>query len=85
MGNIAIKTQGVKGGSPKYKEKIGYVNAFLRNPEDYILVDDFEGAGKTYKQRELTNILIVKNGKTLFDGNKYELFSILENNLNKAI
>jgi len=77
MSNISVKTQGVKGGNPQYKEKVGYVNTFLRHSEDYILVDDFEGFGNSYRKRELTNIQIVQNGATLFEGNKYELFKIL--------
>lgn len=75
---IAVKTQGVKGGNIQYKEKIGYVTTFLSHAEDFITVDDFEGYGKNYKKRELTEIKIVQNGVVLFSGTKYELFEILK-------
>ena len=78
MSSISVKTQGVKGGSIQYKEKIGYVTTFLRHSEDFIAVDDFEGHGNSYKKRELTEIRIVQNGVVLFSGTKYELFEILK-------
>ena len=43
-----------------------------------IVVDDYEGAGSTYKKRDLQQIKITNNGDTLFDGNKYELFNLLK-------
>ena len=60
MSNISLKTTGIKGTAPQYKEKIGRVVTFLRNDQDYITIDDFGG---TYKQRELTNIEVYNNGK----------------------
>ncbi len=83
MKNLAIKTQNTKGNEPKYTENLGYVTTFLRHSGDKITVDDFEGQGDSYKQREFTKIEIVNNGETLFSGDKYELFEILrfyENN-----
>lgn len=79
MNNISLKTQGIRGGAATYKEKVGYVTTFLKHLEDRIVIDDFEGFGNTYKQRELTNIEVYNNGKLLFSGDKYELFNILEN------
>jgi hypothetical protein len=78
MKNIWIETQGVKGGKTQSKE-VGFLIACLRHEEDRITIDDFEGYGETYKQRELQHIEIIKNGKVLFSGDKYELFNILEN------
>lgn len=84
MSNISLKTTGVRGTTPQYKEKIGRVVTFLKHDQDYITIDDFEGFGDTYKQRELTNIEVYNNGKLLFSGDKYELFNILENaNINR--
>ena len=78
MKNLAIKTQNTKGNEPQYKENLGLVTTFLRHSEDFIVVDDFQGAGEDYKQRELTEIQIYQNGKLLFSGDKYELFKKLQ-------
>ena len=76
--NIYIETQGVKGGKTQTKE-VGFLIACLRHEQDRITIDDFEGFGDDYKQRELQKIEIIQNGKVLFSGDKYELFEILKN------
>lgn len=78
MRNISIETQGVKGGKTTKSSPLGSVQTFLRHEQDFIFIDDFQGFGQTYKQRELTRITIVRNGDVLFCGDKYELFKILE-------
>ena len=78
MKNLAVKTQSKKGNAPQYKENLGYITTFLRHSEDYIIVDDFEGAGENYKQRELTDIRVYQNGTLIFDGNKYDFFEQLK-------
>ena len=77
MENINITIQGVKGGQTK-TQNIGYLMACLRHEADRIIIDDYEGTGNNYKQRELQNIEIIENGKVLFSGNKYELFEQLK-------
>lgn len=76
--NIHIETQGVKGGKTK-TQKVGYLIVCLRHDQDIISIDDFEGQGSNYKQRELQEIKVIQNGEILFEGNKYELFEILKN------
>jgi hypothetical protein len=76
MNNIAITTQGVKGGSTKC-QKVGYALIELRHDQDRITIDDFEGRGENYKQREQQLIEIIQNGKVLFSGSKHELFELL--------
>ena len=78
MKNLAVKTQNKKGGAIQYKENLGYVTTFIRHSEDYIVVDDFDGAGETYKQRELTEIRVYQNGTLIFEGNKYDFFEQLK-------
>ena len=78
MENLKVTTQGVKGGNTK-TEKVGYAMLELRHEQDRIIVDDFQGSGDSYKQRELQQIQIIQNGKVLFNGDKYELFKILTN------
>jgi len=77
MKNINITTQGVKGKETK-SQNVGYLLACLRHEQDRIVIDDFEGQGSDYKQRELQKIEIIQNGKVLFNGDKYELFEKLK-------
>lgn len=76
--NIHLETQGIKGGKTK-TQKVGYLIACLRHYQDRITIDDFEGQGANYKQREMQQIEIIQNGEVLFSGDKYELFGILRN------
>lgn len=77
MENILIETQGIKGGQAK-SQIVGYVLACLRHSQDRIIIDDYQGQGDSYKQRELQLIEIIENGKILFSGDKYELFEKLK-------
>ena len=75
--NITITTQGIKGSNTK-TNKAGYALIELRHDQDRITIDDFEGQGRSYRQRELQRIEIIQDGKLLFSGSKYELFDILK-------
>ena len=78
MKNLAIKTQKKTGNEPKYQENLAFVTTFINHSEDYIVVDNFEGQGDSYKQRELSEISIFENGVLIFSGSKYELFEQLK-------
>lgn len=78
MKNIAVKTQNSKGGTPLYKENLGYVTTFIGHSADSIVVDAFEGQGDDYKRRELMEIRIYNNDELVFKGSKYELFEKLK-------
>lgn len=78
MDNIKYSVRGIKGYKPEPQKTAGYVCVDLRHKDDYISVDDFQGYGSNYEQRELTQIKIVQNGTILFKGSKYELFEILK-------
>ena len=78
MKNLAVKTQNKKGNAPQYKENLSFATTFIRHSEDYIVVDDFEGVGENYKQRELTEIRVYHNGKLIFKGDKYDFFEQLK-------
>ena len=78
MAQLNIKTQGIRGGNPQYKENIAAAALILGHSEDKIVVDVFDGQGATYQRRETESIEIIQNGKVLFSGNKYELFEILK-------
>ena len=73
MKNLGVKIQGVRGGNPQYKEKVGYVTTFFPNNNNRISVDNFEGYGTHYKQREEALITIQIEGDLLFEGTKQEL------------
>ena len=78
MKNLAIKTQKSSGNEPKYQENLALVTTFINHSEDYIVVDNFEGYGDSYKQREVSEIKIFENGVLIFSGSKYELFEQLK-------
>ena len=78
MKNLAIKTQKSSGNEPKYQENLAFVTTFINHSEDYIVVDNFEGYGDSYKQREVSEIKIFENGVLIFSGSKYELFEQLK-------
>ena len=80
MKNISAKIQNKKGNEPKYKENLGFIATFLRHDEDIIIVDDFQGLGENYRQRELTEIRVYQNGKLIFEGDKYDFFEQLKKN-----
>lgn len=73
MKYLEIETENAKGNEPKFKENLGKVTTFLGHHEDKITVDFFQGAGDSYKQREIAEIQIFHNGTLLFKGDKYEL------------
>lgn len=78
MKNISAKIQNKKGNEPKYEENLGFISTFLRHDEDIIIVDDFQGLGENYRQRELTEIRVYQNGELIFEGNKYDFFEQLK-------
>jgi len=77
MSNLAVTIENRRGGKTKTVSNLGYIQVALRHPDDEIVIDDFEGSGESYKQREMTEIRIYQNGEKLFAGSKLELFDLL--------
>ena len=73
MKNLSAKIQNKKGNEPKYKENLGFIATFLRHDEDIIIVDDFQGVGENYRQRELTEIRVYQNGKIKINEEKKDI------------
>jgi hypothetical protein len=67
MEKLEIKTR-VKSREPHYTQNLDSVTTFLRHDEDKIIVED----------AEVVIIQVIHNGKVIFNGDKYELFKILE-------
>lgn len=64
--NLSIKTQGIQGKDTHWKERIGYVAIFGKNRNNPIItVDNFKGAGQSYKQRD-TPIIIISNDNGVY-------------------
>lgn len=70
MKKLVIETQGVQGKN-KQTNTIGFVQIMCEN--DMLIVDNFQGAGPTYKQREEPVITLSKDGKDYFHGTFKEL------------
>ncbi len=78
MEHLTVGTENLKGNARVTQENKSLVITTLNHQYDYIKVDAFEGYGKTFKKRELTEITICQNDVVLFQGNKYELFEQLK-------
>lgn len=74
MATLSLKLRGVKGGEPKWIDKMGSVNCFI-DYSDYqkIYIDSFQGAGDSYKRREESLITIIKDQELIFEGTFTEL------------
>ena len=80
MKDLALKTQGIRGGTPKWTEKVGYVNVFYDGTaRTSILIDNFVGYGDDYKRREEPIIDIQEEGKIVFSGTIKQLREKLNN------
>jgi len=77
MKNLTIRTQNKNGGNPQFKENLGMATIFLRHSQNFITVDNFEGSGATYKQREQALISIFENGAEVWKGTKQEFYKQL--------
>jgi hypothetical protein len=78
MSKLSLLTQNAKGGTPLWKENLGYAALFMENEEKTIIADAFEGMGSTYKRRDKTHITISKGAKR-FEFNSFnDLFTHLE-------
>ena len=77
MSKLSKKEQGVRGGTPSWKEKCGYVKLWVDNHEDSICIDAFSGLGDQYKERDTCLINIEKDGNICFSGSFDELVSII--------
>jgi hypothetical protein len=78
---ITIRTQGIKGGNSKFKNK-GSVTLYITDKGQTITdlvidVDSFLGSGMNYKRREKTLINIDFELKTIFTGTIEELINKL--------
>lgn len=71
MEHLSLITQNSRGNEQKTKNNLGYVFVSFDNTKIY--VDNYEGSGETYKQRETPEIFIESEGKTLFKGTIEEL------------
>ncbi len=75
MNDLILSSEGVKGGGVKEVKK-GWVA--LRYGQNFVEVDNFEGFGNTYKQREQPRIYIK------IDGERYVFnFNSLKKQLDK--
>lgn len=75
MAKVGIKTWNKQGSVHSYKDNMGSCTIFIDDSSyRHISVDAFSGRGDTYERREgESEILIMDNGLTLFQGSFSEL------------
>ena len=78
IAKLSIKTQGVKGGNPQYKERLGYASTFVDNSENVIIVDGFDGVGENYQERVNSKITFQKGNRMIQFDSFDDLFNLLE-------
>ena len=71
MNNLHLETQGVKGSNTKTINSNGSI--LVQFEKQIIMIDNYEGRGNTYKQREVPLIEIIEDGTNLFSGTFEEL------------
>mgnify|MGYP003430941134 CR=1 FL=1 len=83
MKNLLLVSQSKKGGNPISDRSRGYVKVEIVDDvnfkrTDMIEIDNFDGYGKNYKQREEPQIKIISDGELLFTGTIQELSNKLK-------
>lgn len=75
---LSLKTQGIKCGTPQWKEELGYAACYLNDKDRHVIaVDAFSGSGTNYKRREENLINIFNDNRMVFSGTIEELVSKL--------
>lgn len=76
MKTLSIYTNGVKGTGVK-EQKLGYVSAYSGN-DKIMSIDNYSGAGESYKQRENPVICIFDGMDCIFEGTHEQLINKLK-------
>jgi hypothetical protein len=77
MDKLSIYKIGVKGGEGK-TETTGFVSSYIGNKK-ILSIDNFNGSGDTYKQRENPIICISDGEYCIFEGTHEQLIERLKN------
>lgn len=78
MEHLTVGTENLMGNARVTQRNKSLAIIKINHEDDYIKVDSFEGYGKTFKQREISEITICQNDVVLFKGTKYELYEQLK-------
>lgn len=77
MSELEVITQGIRGGLVISKRQGKVVATTKHNQKSVrIEVDNYEGAGDTYKQREIAQVSVQSNGRE-WKGSVEELLKVL--------
>ncbi len=78
MAKLSLKTQNTKGGSPLWKERLGYTASFLDGKGgNRIICDAYIGEDSQRREREEVNIELWHRDELIFEGSYNMLISIL--------
>lgn len=81
---LALITQGIKGGNCKWTPRLGFVKAYISDPnreayeENYINIDNYQGHGTAYRQRDTPLITVRYKNEEIFCGDFDTLVAILK-------
>lgn len=74
---LKMRTQGIRGKDMSYYKEVGFVESCPESNENRILIDDYEGSGKDYHQRQVPKITIMQAHNIVFEGNFSDLVKAL--------
>ncbi len=79
MKYLGVNIQNRFGRALKEVKNVGFVSVLFRTPGNRIIIDDFTGAGDTYRKLEFTHIRVYENDEQIFVGTEESLIEILKN------
>jgi hypothetical protein len=74
---LDVKTTGIKGGNPNYKETGKVVLFPDGSNKEYISIDAFKGSGNTYTRRNECLISVFDKHGRIWEGSFLDLAAIL--------
>lgn len=79
MKHLGVNIQNRFGRAFKIIKNVSFISVLFRTPGSRIVIDDFTGAGDTYRKLEFTSIRVYENDEQIFVGTEESLIEILKN------
>lgn len=78
LNKLQLKIQGIKGNTPTWKDDVGYIAVFPGSQSNQIIIDNYTGAGASYKRRDKAIITIGKDNQNYTLASFDSLFTIVK-------